>query len=197
MIIIKHRQNTIKQLKELDIEYGAEIDIRSYKNKIVLSHDPFKESCKLIDWLKEFRHRFIIFNIKEEGLEFETFKLIKQFRIKDFFFLDQSFSFYIRNLERFGKNSSIRISEFETIDRAVMLGKYTKWLWIDHFNKFPLSKKEIIKLNSLGFKFCIVSPELISRSNLSKKIYLIKNAFRNAKTSIDAVCTKNEKLWEE
>ncbi len=197
MIIIKHRQNTIKQLQELDLKYGAEIDIRSYKDNIVISHDPFKDSCKLIDWLKEFRHRFIIFNIKEEGLEFETSKLIKKFRIKNFFFLDQSFSFYIRNLAKFGKNSSIRISEFETIDRAVMLRKYTKWLWIDHFNKFPLSNKEIIKLNSLGFKYCVVSPELISKSNLSKKIYLIKNAFKKAKISIDAVCTKNEKLWEE
>jgi hypothetical protein len=195
MLIIKHRLNTIKKLENLRHDYGAEIDIRSYNREIIISHDPFKKGEKLKKWLKKFKHKFIIFNIKEEGLEFQLQKLLKKFKIKEFFLLDQSFPFYIKNIKTFGKNSSIRVSEFEGIERAIKLRKFTNWLWVDHFSKFPLSKENIKILNSLKFKFCIVSPELVSEIDLLKKVSIIKNIFRSAKVKIDAVCTKKPSYW--
>lgn len=196
MLIIKHRLNTIKKLEKLRYDYGAEIDIRSYNQDIVISHDPLKKGERLTEWLKNFRHKFIIFNIKEEGLEFQLNKLLKKFNIQEYFLLDQSFPFYIKNIKTFGRKSSIRISEFEGIERAIKLRKFTKWLWVDHFSKFPLSKENIKTLHSLKFKFCIVSPELVSENNLVKKISIIKNIFRKAEVKIDAVCTKKPSYWK-
>ena len=42
MIIIKHRVNNSKNLNKLNINYGVEIDLRSYNKDIYLHHDPFK-----------------------------------------------------------------------------------------------------------------------------------------------------------
>ena len=42
MEIIIHRINKIDKLKKIPIKYGVEIDIRSYKNDLILSHDPYK-----------------------------------------------------------------------------------------------------------------------------------------------------------
>ena len=72
MLIIKHRLNTIKKLENLRHDYGAEIDIRSYNREIIISHDPFKKGEKLKKWLKKFKHKFIIFNIKEDQIEFSS-----------------------------------------------------------------------------------------------------------------------------
>ena len=43
MLIIQHRRNSIKLLKNTDIRFGVEIDIRSWKDKLIINHDPFKE----------------------------------------------------------------------------------------------------------------------------------------------------------
>jgi hypothetical protein len=40
MNIILHRINTIKKLSAAPIKFGVEIDIRSYKNKLILNHEP-------------------------------------------------------------------------------------------------------------------------------------------------------------
>ena len=42
MIIIKHRVNSSKELKQLDKNFGVEIDLRSNDKDVYLHHDPFK-----------------------------------------------------------------------------------------------------------------------------------------------------------
>jgi hypothetical protein len=195
MLIIKHRVNTVKELKTLPIEYGVEVDIRSNNKDLVISHDPFQNGEKLMDWLNEYNHAFIIFNIKEEGIEFILLDLIKKLKIKNYFLLDQSFPFYIKNIKLFGKNSSIRISEYECIETVLRLKNFTEWLWVDHFSVFPLNINQIKTLKSLKFKFCIVSPELVNTNNVSEKISFIKKKFKDASIDIDAVCTKRIKDW--
>ena len=73
--------------------------------------------------------------------------------------------------------------------------QFTRWLWLDHFSDFPLTSTNIKKLKLLNFKFCVVSPELVNLSNISKKINLIKNRFEEADVNIDAVCTKTPDYW--
>ena len=195
VLIIKHRINSIKELKTTPIDFGVEIDVRSDKKELILSHDPFKPGDKLKDWLKSFKHKFIIFNIKEEGIEVELFRLIKEYNIKNFFLLDQSFSFYIKTLNIYGKYSSNRISDYENLARVLILREHTKWVWVDYFKSFPLKITDIKKLKKLKFRLCIVSPELLNHSNVDTKIELIKGIFNQAKEKIDMICTKNEKLW--
>lgn len=197
MLIIKHRINTIKDIMNLPKKFGAEIDIRSFNNELIISHDPFNDGIKLEEWLKFYDHNFIIFNIKEEGIEFKLLKLINNLKITKYFFLDQSFPFFIKHINLFGNNSSIRISRYENIDKAIALKKYTKWLWLDYLNDFPLTKYQIKDLRKFNLKFCVVSPELVVDDNINKRITEIKNIFRESSVNIDAVCTKLPQMWEQ
>ena len=67
MLIIKHRITTVKDLMDLP-KVGAEIDIRSFTNELIINHNSFEVGTKLKEWLKFYDHNFIIFNIKEEGI---------------------------------------------------------------------------------------------------------------------------------
>ena len=76
--IIIHRCNTIDQIKSVPHKYGVEIDIRTYKNQLILHHDPFSDNGeKLEDWLIHFKHNSLILNVKEEGLEERLIQIIK------------------------------------------------------------------------------------------------------------------------
>ena len=69
MEIIHHRRNSIKKLKSTFIKYGIEVDIRSNQNDLIINHDPFLEGVKFSDWHMHFKHKFLIINVKEDGLE--------------------------------------------------------------------------------------------------------------------------------
>ena len=44
MLKIQHRVNSLKKLKDLNKNFGVEIDIRSFNKKLILNHEPFKKS---------------------------------------------------------------------------------------------------------------------------------------------------------
>ena len=64
MLLIAHRINKIRELINLNNKYGIEIDIRNYKNELIIEHDPFKKGVKLEKFLKYYNHKFLIANIK-------------------------------------------------------------------------------------------------------------------------------------
>ena len=66
MIKIQHRVNSLKNIKNLNKNFGAEIDIRTFNNKLILNHEPFKKAVLLDSYLKIFKHKFLILNVKEE-----------------------------------------------------------------------------------------------------------------------------------
>ena len=74
MEIILHRCNTIKLLNGLPKKYGAEIDLRSYKEEIIIHHDPYEVGINFKDWLKHYKHGILILNLKEDGLEEKVLK---------------------------------------------------------------------------------------------------------------------------
>ena len=78
MEIIIHRINKIKELKKIPDKFGLEIDVRSYKNNIILNHEPFKKGDKLLDYIYEYNHKTLIVNIKESGIEDEVIKILKK-----------------------------------------------------------------------------------------------------------------------
>jgi hypothetical protein len=194
MIIIKHRVNSISKLKNTPKKYGVEIDLRSDKKSIYLQHDPFKKGVEFDEWLKNFHHKLIILNVKEEGLENKVIKILKKKRINSFFFHDQTFSSLLKNMRK--TRCSVRYSEFEEIKKKNYIFKYIKWLWVDHFTKFPLDKKFYKFLKRNKIKICLVSPELVNKKFINKiskfKQLIYKNNF-----IIDAVCTKKPSFWEK
>ena len=195
-LIICHRKNTIKQLIDTPTEYGVEIDVRSYNNKIILNHDPMKNGEFLDNWIRKYNHKFLIINIKEEGLEKYIIKILKNKKIKDFFFLDQSFPFLIKTLNSNETRCAIRFSEYEDIKTINNLKKKINWVWVDHFSKFPLNKSISNSLKKKNIKICIVSPEIVKKTSI-QNLKKLKNSIQKKNIHIDAVCTKNPEIWNK
>ena len=194
MIIVKHRVNTIKDLKKTNKNFGIEIDLRSNQSDIYLHHDPFKKGELFNKWAKSFKHKILVLNVKEEGLEYKILKILRKNKIKKFFFHDQSFSSLLKNMIK--THVSIRYSEYESLDNTNYLFKKIKWIWIDNFNEIKLEKKFYQKLKKNNVKICLVSPELVNVKRV-KQIKKIISFLKKKNFKIDAVCTKKPKLWSK
>ena len=94
MEIIVHRVNTINELKGIDKNFGAEIDIRSNGSELILNHEPSQGGERFVDFLDEYNHGTIILNIKEAGIEKNVLYLIRQRpHIANYFLLDVEFPY--------------------------------------------------------------------------------------------------------
>lgn len=195
MKLIAHRRNTIAALYETPIEYGVEVDIRSTGKRLLIHHDPFADGEDFIAWLDHYRHGTLILNVKEEGLEQRLLGLLAEHGIEDFFFLDQSFPFLIKTARQGERRCAVRVSEFESIETPLRLVGMIDWVWVDCFSRFPLSSVEAGKLKALGFRLCVVSPELQGR-NGEKEIPEMRALLCQEGISPDAVCTKLPALWQ-
>lgn len=196
MKLISHRRNTLYELNATPTQYGVEVDIRSYGDKLVIHHDPFVEGEAFEAWLAAYRHGTLILNVKEEGLEAHLIALMQRFGIEDYFFLDQSFPFLIK-YSRLGEHRcAVRVSEFESIQTALTLAGKVDWVWVDCFTHFPLSHDEAKALQGAGFRLCLVSPELQGR-DAEPEIAQLTQLLRERDIRADAVCTKRPDLWEK
>jgi len=190
--LIRHRCNQIDELQATPTDYGIEVDIRSQGDRLVIHHDPFAEGVNFIDWISEYRHGTLILNVKEEGLENALLAVMAERGIDDFFFLDQSFPFLIRTANRGESRCAVRISEFESVETALTLAGKIDWVWIDCFTRFPLTAKDVHRLQKAGFKLCLVSPELQGRFGEIAKTRAMLDVLC---IYLDAVCTKDLAAW--
>jgi len=194
MEIIGHRINTLDQLITLPTKYGVEIDLRDYGDKLVLQHDPFQSGESFEDYLKIYNHGTMILNIKSERVEFKVLEMLKKYNIKDYFFLDSTFPM-IHTLSQTGeKKIALRFSEFEGIDTILRMEGKVRWVWIDCFTRFPLSKNDSDTLVNKGFKLCFVSPELQGRGE-RHYVSEFRSLIESQGIRGDAVCTKYPDLW--
>ena len=87
----KSEQNTLDSFESALIQkFGIEIDIRDFNNEIVISHDtPNKNNPKLITLLEKGLHHDLplAFNIKSDGISEELAKIIKNFKVSNYFCL--------------------------------------------------------------------------------------------------------------
>jgi hypothetical protein len=193
--LIAHRKNTIAELEATPVQYGIEVDVRSYRDRLVIHHDPFVEGEDFLTWLKAYRHGTLILNVKEEGLEERLTGLMKEYGISDFFFLDQSFPFMIKWSKKGLHQSAVRVSEFESLETALTLAGKVDWVWVDHFTHFPLSQEQAERLQQAGFKLCLVSPEL-QGFEAEESIQALCTLLKERNIVPEAVCTKRPDLWE-
>lgn len=194
MHYIAHRINTIKELMQVPKKYGVEIDLRDYGDKIILQHDPFKKGEDFEEYLKFYNHKLIILNIKSEGIEFKVLDILKRYKIKNYFFLDNSFPM-INLLSSMGeKKIAIRFSEFEGIDTIRAMSRKVSWIWVDCFSKLPITSKDYEIFKKYKYKLCLVSPDL---QNQSEKIEKYKLFIKKKGIKFDLICTKlyNIKRW--
>ena len=190
-----HRVNSSNQLRGLDTNYGVEVDLRSDGNSIIINHDPFKKGELFDDWIKYYKHKTLILNVKEEGLEAKLIEIMKFHEVTDYFFLDQTFPFLLKFSDACEKRCAARLSEFESIETVLKVSDKIKWVWVDCFNHFPIGKEQIQMLKKLSLNICVVSPELQGRDN-SKKILEFKQFLLSHGLTFDAVCTKRPDIWD-
>lgn len=194
MEYIAHRINTIEELKKIPKEYGVELDLRDFADRLVLQHDPFKDGEDFEEYLKHYNHGTMILNIKSERIEHKVLELIQKYNIKKYFFLDSSFPMIYLLSKTGEKNIALRFSEFEGIDTILSMTGKVEWIWVDCFSKLPINYEIYKLLKNNGFKFCLVSPELQGQN---EKLASYKQYLQNEGIVFDAICTKiyNIEKW--
>lgn len=195
MLKIHHRVNSSSNLAEIEKTHGVEIDLRSWGNTIIVTHDVFTEAEDLKSWLRSYDHELLILNTKEEGLEEEILKTIHDVGVEAFFFLDQSFPYLVRTLKSGETRTAVRMSDFESSTTATQLKIRPDWVWVDSFSgdwqHLLIHAKE---LKQLGYRLCVASPELHGRQS-SEEFGHLKSIVSELGFNIDAVCTKVPHLW--
>ncbi|VVB78736.1 Uncharacterised protein [uncultured archaeon] len=163
MLIIRHRVNKISELKQTPRELGVEIDIRGYGKELLLNHNPLENPEKydrLEDYLKEFDHSFVIFNLKEAGYEQKIIDLAKKNGIENYFLLDVEFPYFYNATRKQGfRKIAVRYSEAEPIEFSLAQKGLVDWVWVDTNTKLPLNQEIYSRFKDAGFKLCLVCPE--------------------------------------
>ena len=185
MEFIIHRINTISELKKIKPEYGAEIDVRAWGSELVLNHEPFQDGEKLANYLDEYHHGTLILNIKEDGIEDEVLRHVRERpQIKSYFLLDVEFPYLYRASRQGERNIAIRFSEDESIETVKNYIGMLDWVWIDTNTQLPVNETNISELNQ--FKKCLVCP---SRWNQTEKIQHYLKLLKKLNIKINAVMT--------
>lgn len=193
MIHIQHRVNRIDELDCLAPGLGAEIDLRSRGNEVILAHDAFSDGYRLGPWLDAWvagpRRGTLVLNPKEDGLEDLVLGALDERGILDFFLLDLALPTLIRLAVR-GSETRIawRVSRYEPPEPALAMAGRVDWVWLDCFDGRPPSADVISSLTAC-FRVCLVSPEL--QGYPSDRI----DEFLPLSGSVDAVCTKHPERW--
>lgn len=203
-LIIKHRVNTINELRTIEPRYGVEIDIRhdNRNGSLYLNHDPGEgdDFFEYMDVLAEQGNRFIIFNPKEMGIEQRIIDAAKECGIEDYFLLDLEFPFIYRaahgGVPDVGKRIAIRYSEAEPLEQAILLKGKFGWLFVDVNTRLPLDREICKKIEDAGFRTCIVCP---SRWKRPEDIPRFIEQMKSEGVMIDAVMTKDPytEQWEK
>lgn len=189
MIVIKNRVNTSNELSAVPSEYGVEVDVRE-RGALILQNEPFADGEALESYLRSFKHKFIIFDIKSEGIEFKVIELAESAGIKDYFLLGISATSAKKLINREFRKFAVRFSDMEALETCSRWVGRAEWVWADIFRDFPLDEQNIPVLKK-NFKICAISPEVIGlRGALERyrgKMKLL---------GIDAICTDLPDLWK-
>ncbi len=191
MIIVNHRVNNLEKLKMTPKECGVEIDIRPYGKKLILHHEPFEDGEFLDEFLKKYSENeraLLILNVKSEGIEKDVLELVNKYKITNYFFLDVTFPFMIKYINKGITQMAVRFSEFESIETCLALKGKVEWVFIDNFTKLP-TENNAFKILREHFKLCIVSPELLHREEVEQTKELLKEH------PVDAILTDHIEVW--
>lgn len=197
MEFIAHRINKLEELEKLPEKHGVEIDLRdNVDGKIYINHDPFILGEDFEEYLKKYGHGTMILNIKSERIELKILELLKRYNIKEYFFLDSSFPMIKLLSDQGEKNIALRYSEYEGFDTLEKMQGKIDWVWVDCFTKLPIDNEIYRKIKNMGYKLCLVSPELQGQP---EKIELYAKQIKDEKIEFDAICTKeyNVEKWRK
>lgn len=192
MLYISHRVNTSRELASVPVSSGVELDIRDSGKRLIVTHDAFGDGEDFEEYVKEYKHAFMIPNIKSEGIEEKVLEVLRKNHIQNFFLLDLSLPALVKLAKSGEKRIAIRFSEFEPVELALNFKGLIDWVWVDCFTRFTMTLETYQKLKP-HFKLCLVSPELQKHP-----VEQIKEFYQKIKSMpFDAVCTKRIDLWKK
>lgn len=198
MLYICHRINTMAELENVPDEYGVEVDLRDdLEGNVYIEHNPFTRGENFEEYLKKYSSdKEIILNIKSERIEYAVLELLNKYQISSYFFLDSSFPMIATLAEQGNSQIAVRFSEYEGMDLLENMAGKVQWVWVDCFTKMPLTTENYLKIKQLGYKICIVSPELQGQQ---EKIETYAGYLKKENLIPDAICTKqyNIELWKK
>ncbi|MCW7552196.1 hypothetical protein NX722_05945 [Endozoicomonas gorgoniicola] len=178
MIVLSHRGYWLKKNEKntsiafersFSLGFGVEIDVRDWKGKLVISHNPPLNECmsfqQFLDIYTSFEARpKIAINIKADGLHDLLEKQLQQYEINNYFLFDMSVPDAILYLNK-GMNIYTRQSEYEENPSFFDM---SNGVWLDEFHRHWITNQSIINHLNAKKKICIVSPELHGRTYKSE-----------------------------
>lgn len=188
MLYICHRINRHEELANVPEGCGVELDLRdSLDGSIYIEHNPFTPGESFDEYLKHYNKGLMILNVKSERIEEPVIELLNKYGISSYFFLDSSFPMIYLLSQKGITKTALRFSEFEGLDTAAKMAGRCEWIWADCFTKMPVDRESYDLIKRLGYKICIVSPELQGQPEKLEEYadYLAENGLVP-----DAVCTK-------
>lgn len=194
MEIILHRVNSIAAVKKLDKKWGVEIDVRAEGGSLILNHEPLSGGELLEEYLEHCKNRFVIFNLKEAGIESRVIELAREYGVREYFLLDVEFPYLYRASRQENVRAiAVRYSEAESIETVLLQKNLVDWVWIDTNTKLPLDKKTVKQLT--GFRTCLVSPDRWGRPD---DIQPYRQQIIKLGLELDAVMVGEEyvELWQ-
>jgi len=185
MDILLHRANSIS---EINMDIGLEIDVRDYRNELVLSHDPSTGSEEMLnDYLKNVRsNQLLAVNVKSSEIENQLKLCLENNKIKNYFTFDWSVPSLIKALN-IKLSCAFRLSEYEQF-----IFNNCSWVWIDSFHSIWYDEKLLDMLHEKNIKIALVSPEIHGRSKELKKIQEYVNI-----GLVDAICTDLPEYYQK
>ena len=191
MLHIRHRVNTLAALQKTPLCEGVEIDLRSRGGEIILQHEAFADGERFAEWIKKYRHRTLILNPKEDGLEEAILEIVQAAGIGDFFFLDLTIPTLLRLARRGERRLAVRFSAYEPLEACLRFAGLAEWVWVDHFDG-PILTTELHRALSARFKICLAAPELAAHDPaLARDWY----ADFLAAHPVAAVCSDYPQYW--
>jgi len=197
MLVVHHRINAAAGLSGIPASDGTEVDLRTDAGHIILNHEPFGGGERLDAYLDVYgadRRAPLILNVKEDLLEASAAALCRARGIDNYFFLDCAFPTLVRLAHDGFPKAAVRVSAYEPIEMARGLRGRVEWAWIDCFGGQPLDALLVREVQELGYRICLVSPEIQGRADALERHLPLRPLLR---PGIDAVCTKLADRWAQ
>ncbi len=192
MIILRHRVNSISELRKLPSNFGVEVDVQIKNGRLVTGHDPGEEEADFHAWLSYYDHELLALNVKQEGIETSIVEVLGEYKIENYFMFDVSFPMVVRLSNNSNSKIALRVSDLEPFQVLENFRGKVEWIWLDAFSDYDYLKEADMKFH--GFKTCLVSPELHLNRD-SEKVKQLLNELKKINIDMDAVCTKNVDVW--
>lgn len=194
-MIVAHRINTLEDLQALPVDQGIEFDVRDSNGKCIVQHDAFLDGVSFETFLQAVGQRFLIVNIKSEGIESVVLSCLQEYNCNNFFLLDCSYPKLVQLSNQKERRLAVRFSEYESIESVLALKDRVEWVWIDCFTKLAFTGETVKMLKQSGMKLCLVSPELQQQP---EKIQVYIDELLSQNIYLDAVCSKfyNKHAWD-